>query len=105
MARGFCEGCPVPENLAEYRNGKLGGGYFSDKNVCEPACSLVEAVAQTGECDEGPELEIVDDAGNEVARICRHSAYVALSQIGDAMENKGESPEVVIRIESKSREQ
>lgn len=100
MAKGFCTGgCPTPENLAEYRAGRLGGGYFSDPEVREDACRLVESVANTGECTDGPEVEDFDET--RIVRMCRHSAEMAISQIGDAMERSGESPDVIIRIESK----
>jgi len=104
MVNGFCQGCPTPENLTEYRNGRPNGGYFSDPGVLEAACRLVESVADSDGCTTGPEIEDFDDEGGERLRICNHPANWVMSQIGDAMERSGESPDVIIRIESKQRE-
>jgi len=100
MAKGFCPGCPTPENLAEYRAGRLGGGYFSDPLVLEVACRLVEAVANRDECAGKPEIDDIDEKGDERVVMCDHPERWTMAQIGDAMETNGESPAVIIRIES-----
>jgi len=96
---GFCETCPVKNQLACAETSQTLGKYWSDKTARFLASQLLNRLSELDECPEGgPVIEILDDSQVGVHAICQHPEGEKMYLIDQAMVDPQAPSELVVRV-------